>query len=138
MTNDLISDMLTRIRNATMVRHTSVVIPYSRLNKNILSVLKKEGYIKDFEIIETENVQKTLKAYLRYKGWWIKKPLFTQLQRVSKPGQRIFSGYKHFSEKISLLKYKQGTAIISTSSGIMSHTKAIGLRKGGEILCYIG
>jgi small subunit ribosomal protein S8 len=138
MTNDLISDMLTRIRNATLVRHTSVLIPYSRLNKNILSVLKKEGYIKDFEIIETQKLKKTIKAYLRYKGWWIKKPLFTNLQRVSTPGQRIFSGYKHFTEKISLLKYKQGTAIISTSSGIMTHTKAMSLKKGGEIICYIG
>ncbi len=138
MTNDLVSNMLTRIRNATLARHTSVSIPYSRLNENILSVLKKEGYIKDFQILQENSFKKTIKTYLRYKGWWIKKPFFTSLKRISKPGQRIFSSYKDFSQKINLLKYKQGTAIISTSSGIMSHTKAISLKKGGEIICYIG
>ena len=60
------------------------------------------------------------------------------LKRISKPGKRVFSGYKKFNTKINILKYEQGTAIISTSSGIMSHLKATKLKKGGEILCYIG
>ena len=78
------------------------------------------------------------KALLKYKCWWIKKPIFSTIQRVSKPGKRVFSSYKNFYKEISILKYQQGTAIISTSSGIMSHLKATKLKKGGEILCYIG
>jgi small subunit ribosomal protein S8 len=75
---------------------------------------------------------------LKYKGWWVKKPFFSSIVRISKPGQRIFSKYKDFKKKISLLKYEQGIAIISTSSGVMSHLKASKMKKGGEILCFIG
>lgn len=138
MTNDLVSDMLTRIRNSSLAKHSFVNIPYSRLNLNILNVLVKEGYVKGFEIEKQTNNQLNIKAFLKYKGWWIKKPLFSTLKRISKPGQRIFSGYKTFSDKISVLKYDQGTAIISTSVGVMSHFKATKLKKGGEIICYIG
>ena len=87
---------------------------------------------------DTNSSQKIIKALLKYKGWWIKKPFFSTIQRVSKPGKRVFSSYKNFYKEISILKYQQGTAIISTSSGIMSHLKATKLKKGGEILCYIG
>lgn len=138
MTNDLVSDMLTRIRNASLARHRSVNIPYSKLNLNILKVLKKEGYIGDFNIPPGFISKKVIITTLRYKGWWIKKPLFSTIQRISKPGQRIFSGYKEFSEKFNLLKYNQGIAVVSTSSGVMTHRKAEKLKKGGEILCYIG
>jgi len=138
MTNDLVSDMLTRIRNASLARHRSVNIPYSKLNLSILKVLKKEGYIGDFNIPLVLNSKFLITLNLRYKGWWIKKPLFSTIQRISKPGQRIFAGYKEFSEKFNLLKYNQGIAIVSTSSGVMTHRKAGKLKKGGEILCYIG
>jgi small subunit ribosomal protein S8 len=87
---------------------------------------------------EAENNNHQIKVTLRYKGWWIKKPLFSDLKRISKPGQRVFSGYKHFNEVIDVLQHQQGTAIISTSMGVMSHIKATKLKKGGEILCYIG
>ena len=137
MTSDLVSDMLTRIRNASLARHSSVAIPYSTLNLNILNVLLKEGYIKGFELQILEKNQKIIKASLKYKGWWIKKPLFSILKRISKPGQRIFSGYKELPKKISVLKYKQGTAILSTSIGVISHAKAKKLKVGGEIICYI-
>lgn len=138
MTNDLVSDMLTRIRNASLARHSFTYIRYSKLNLEILKVLAKEGYIKDFQIEEKTSAQKMIKTLLKYKGWWIKKPFFSIIKRVSKPGQRIFAGYKEFDQKIDVLKYEQGTAIISTSSGIMSHLKATKLKKGGEILCYVG
>jgi small subunit ribosomal protein S8 len=82
--------------------------------------------------------QKQIKAVLKYSGWWKKKPVFSILKRISKPGQRIFASYKDFNKIIDALKYEQGIAIISTSSGIMSHLKASKLKKGGEILCYIG
>ena len=139
MTNDLVSDMLTRIRNASLARHSFTRIRYSKLNLAILRVLEAEGYINEFYIENDENTsQKIIKALLKYKGWWIKKPFFSTIKRVSKPGKRVFSSYKNFNKEISILKYQQGTAIISTSSGIMSHLKATKLKKGGEILCYIG
>jgi small subunit ribosomal protein S8 len=135
MTNDLVSDMLTRIRNACLARHNFARVRYSKVNLSILKVLQGEGYIKNFEIEEQE---KTVKIFLKYKGWWIKKPLFSTIKRISKPGQRVFCGYKNFQKLIDVLKYQQGTAIISTSSGIMNHKKATQLKKGGEIICYIG
>jgi small subunit ribosomal protein S8 len=138
MPNDLVSDMLTRIRNASLARHSFVRVNYSKLNLAILKVLASEGYITNFDFETNQKSQKTIKINLKYKGWWIKKPLFSNIKRISKPGQRVFSGYKQFNDVIDTLKYEQGTAIISTSLGVMSHTKALTLKKGGEILCYIG
>lgn len=138
MTNDLVSDMLTRIRNASLAKHNFTRVKYSKLNLAILNVLEAEGYIKTYNLEKQENDQLEIKVFLNYKGWWIKKPLFSILKRVSKPGHRIFSGYKHFDEIIDVLRYEQGIAIISTSIGVMSHNKATKLKKGGEILCYIG
>jgi len=138
MTNDLVSDMLTRIRNANLARHSFAILRYSKLSLEILKVLVREGYIKEYSLEDGMNAQKQIKAILKYKGWWIKKPIFSTLKRVSKPGQRIFASYKDFDKTVDALKYEQGIAIISTSSGIMSHLKAVKLKKGGEILCYIG
>jgi small subunit ribosomal protein S8 len=137
MTNDLVSDMLTRIRNASLAKHKTTFAKYSKLNISILNVLYSESYIKDFSIEEINNI-KWIKINLNYKGWWLKKPLFSTIKRISKPGQRLFSGYKKFDNVLDVLKYDQGIAIISTSIGIMSHNKATQLKKGGEILCYIG
>ena len=137
MTNDLVSDMLTRIRNSSMARHTYVRVRYSKLNLAILKVLETESYIDSYVIEQENNPKQNIKIFLKYKGWWIKKPLFSIIKRISKPGQRVFSGYKNFQKVIDVLRYEQGTAIISTSSGVMSHTKAKKLKKGGEIVCYI-
>jgi len=139
MTNDLVSDMLTRIRNASLARHSFTAIRYNKINLGILKILKSEGYIQDYVLENEENISKLqIKVLLKYKGWWIKKPLFSTIQRISKPGKRVFSGYKNFETTIDVLKYHQGVAIVSTSSGIMGHLKATKLRKGGEILCYVG
>jgi small subunit ribosomal protein S8 len=138
MTNDLVSDMLTRIRNASLARHNYAFISYSKLNIEILKVLAREGYIQNYIVESIPSFPRQIKAVLKYKGWWIKKPLFSVIKRISKPGQRIFSSYKDFDKKVDALKYEQGIAVISTSSGIMSHLKAAKLKKGGEILCYIG
>jgi len=138
MTNDLVSDMLTRIRNASLAKHPSLKAPYSKLNLAILKVLLGEGYIKSYTIDSKNPKIPVIQVLLKYKGWWIHKPLFSVLTRISKPGKRIFASYKNFQKKIDVLKYNQGTAIISTSSGVMSHLKAIKFKKGGEILCYIG
>lgn len=138
MTNDLVSDMLTRIRNASLAKHSFTCVNYSKLNLAILNVLKGEGYIKEYSLEKNEKNQFFIKILLNYKGWWIKKPLFSTIKRISKPGHRIFSGYKNFDDVIDVLRYQQGIAIISTSIGVMSHNKATKLKKGGEILCYVG
>jgi small subunit ribosomal protein S8 len=138
MTNDLVSDMLTRIRNASLAKHNFTRVKYSKLNLAILNVLESESYIKSYNLDIQENNHVEIKVFLNYKGWWIKKPLFSILKRVSKPGHRVFAGYKHFDEIIDVLRYEQGIAIISTSIGVMSHNKATKLKKGGEVLCYIG
>jgi small subunit ribosomal protein S8 len=138
MTNDLISDMLTRIRNASLARHSFARVRYSKLNLSILKVLLSEGYINSYSLEKNNLNQNEIKIILKYKGWWIKKPLFSIMKRISKPGQRVFSGYKNYNDIIDVLQYEQGTAIISTSMGVMSHNKATKLKKGGEILCYIG
>jgi small subunit ribosomal protein S8 len=139
-TVDFVSDMITRIRNASLARHTFTIINYSKLNIAILNVLIAENYLEPtYEIKFTDkNKPLSIKIYLKYKGWWIKKPFFSNLKRISKPGKRVFSSYKHFHNVIDVLRYQQGIAIISTSSGVMSHKKAEKLKKGGEILCYIG
>jgi small subunit ribosomal protein S8 len=145
--------MLTRIRNASMAKHRFTTVIYSKVNLAILKVLLAEGYITNYEVenisnkndelknnknlSETPN-QKVIKIILKYKGWWIKKSFFSIIRRISKPGKRIFSSYKNFNNSINILRYEQGIAIVSTSSGVMSHLKARQLKKGGELLCYIG
>lgn len=140
MTTDLVSDMLTRIRNASLAKHSFTRVQYSKQNLAILKVLASEGFINSFILEENENTTNnhSIKVFLKYKGWWIKKPLFSIIKRISKPGLRVFSGYKQFDNKLDVLRYEQGIAIISTSSGIMSHIKASKLKKGGEIICYVG
>jgi len=138
MVNDLVSDMLTRIRNASLAKHSVTFASYSKLNLAILKVLLAEGYIENYQVEMTKTSLKQIKIELKYKGWWIKKPFFSTLVRISKPGKRVFSGYKQYQKVIDILRYQQGMAIISTSSGVMSHPKAIQLKKGGEILCYVG
>jgi small subunit ribosomal protein S8 len=137
MTNDLVSDMLTRIRNASLAKHSFTQVNYSKLSLAILKVLLAENYILGFEIEKKER-KSIIRVFLKYKGWWIKKSFFSTLKRISKPGNRVFCGYKQFDKVIDILRYQQGTAIISTSSGVMSHIKAKKLKKGGEILCYVG
>jgi small subunit ribosomal protein S8 len=135
MTKDLISDMLTRIRNASLAKHNFVLLRYSKQNCEILKIFTKEGYILGYTLLD--NSKNEIKVYLKYKGSWIKTPLISQLNRISKPGQRIYSSYKNFYKIIKFLKYNQGVGIISTSNGIMNHFKAYNYKKGGEILCYI-
>ncbi len=137
MVKDLISDMLTNLRNANLVKHNYTLIRYTNINFAILKILLKQGYIKDLQIMISDSKKKEIKVFLKYKGWWLKKSVFSTLVRVSKPGKRVFSNYRHFSIKCNLLKSLQGIAIISTSLGIMTHSKAKKLKKGGEIICYI-
>jgi small subunit ribosomal protein S8 len=152
MTNDNIADMLTRLRNASLAKHSFSLIIYSKVNLAILKVLLSEGYILNYHVEEIDGRttvltteakqekktnQKIIKVFLKYKGWWIKKSFFSILQRISKPGKRVFSSYKNLNDVVNVLAYQQGIAILSTSSGVMSHLKATQLKKGGEILCYV-
>ena len=131
MVNDTISDMLTRIRNANNAKHYSVQIPLTKMTKNIAGILKEEGLVEDFEIID-EGLNSTILISLKYTGKK-RKPVITTLKRVSKPGVRIYSGAKDLPTVLGNF----GIAILSTSKGVMTNIKARELKIGGEILCYI-
>ena len=131
MINDTISDILTRIRNANMVKHQIVQIPCTKMSLAIVKILKEEGFIEDFENYEENNKQYLLIS-LKYIGK-SRKSVICHIERVSKPGLRIYSSSKKLPKVLGDL----GIAIISTSKGIMTNIKARELGIGGEILCYI-
>ena len=131
LVNDTISDMLTRIRNANMVRHQIVQIPSTKISLAITNILKEEGYIEDFESYNEKN-RKYLLLSLKYIGK-SRNPVICKIQRISKPGLRVYSNAKELPKVLDDL----GIAIISTSKGVMTNLKAKELGIGGEILCYI-
>lgn len=131
MIRDVISDMLTRIRNANMVRHQIVQIPKTRMTLSIATILKEEGYIAEFEEFK-ENKQEFLLLCLKYQGQK-RQPIITSITRISKPGLRIYVDNKNLPRVLGNL----GIAIISTSKGVITNHKAINLGIGGEIICYI-
>lgn len=131
MVTDTISDMLTRIRNANMVKHQIVQIPATKMSKAIATILKEEGFIEDFEIY-TENSYEFLLISLKYKGQ-LREPVICKIERVSKPGLRVYANAKKLPKVLDNL----GIAIISTSKGVMTNLKAKELGVGGEVLCYI-
>lgn len=131
MVNDNISDMLTRIRNANMVKHQIVQIPYSKMSLKITEILKEERFIEDFENY-VENHRQYLLISLKYIGK-SRKPGICKIERVSKPGLRIYSSSKKLPKVLGDL----GIALISTSKGVMTNVKARELGIGGEVLCYI-
>lgn len=131
MVNDTISDMLTRIRNANMVKHQIVQIPSTKMSLAITKILKEEGYIEDFEQY-SENNKNYLLISLKYTGQ-SRQPVICKLERISKPGLRVYSS----SQKLPKVLNNLGIAILSTSKGVMTNLKAKELGIGGEILCYI-
>lgn len=131
MIRDAISDMLTRIRNANMVRHQIVQIPHTKMTIAIAEILKEEGYISDFEQFE-ENDQKFLLLCLKYQGQK-REPIITSIKRISKPGLRIYVSSKNLPKVLGNL----GIAILSTSKGVITNHKAKSLGIGGEVICYI-
>lgn len=126
---DPIADMLTRIRNANSARHETVDVPASNMKKAIAAILLEEGYIKNYQVIE-DGKQGVIRIALKYVG---KEQVITGLQRVSKPGLRI---YKNTEELPKVLK-GLGIAIISTSKGIMTDKKARQENVGGEVLAFV-
>ena len=131
MVTDTISDMLTRIRNANMVKHQIVQIPMTKMSKAIAAILKEEGFIENFEIYD-EELRSYLLISLKYKGQ-LREPVICKMERVSKPGLRVYAN----SRKLPIVLDDLGIAIISTSKGLMTNLKAKELGIGGEVLCYI-
>jgi len=123
--------MLTRIRNANMIRHQIVQIPSTKISLAITEILKEEGYIEDFETYN-ENNRKYILLSLKYIGK-SRNPVISKIQRVSKPGLRVYSNAQQLPKVLGNL----GIAIISTSKGVMTNLKAKELGIGGEVLCYI-
>jgi small subunit ribosomal protein S8 len=128
--NDPISDLLTRIRNAMLVRQATAVVQYSRVKEEIARILKEEGYIKDFEVVRQKPVP-VLRLHLKYTQG--KEPVLTGMKRISKPGRRVYTGRADIPWVLSGI----GVAILSTPKGIMTGQKARRLGVGGEVLCYI-
>jgi small subunit ribosomal protein S8 len=131
---DPIADMLTRIRNATITRHTRVDMPSSRLKVEIARILESEGYIQSFKVLEPvpgERVQAHLRLTLKYgpRG----ERVITGIQRVSRPGRRVYFGRDSVPEVLAGL----GTSILTTSRGVMTGRQAVKAGVGGEVLCNV-
>ncbi|MFC1939388.1 30S ribosomal protein S8 [Chloroflexota bacterium] len=128
--SDPIADMLTRIRNAVMVRHDTVLIPVSRMKLSIARVLKEEGFISDYEVAKGKP-HRVIKVQLKYDDK--NEPILSGLERVSKPGLRVYIGRKEIPRVCGGL----GIAIVSTSKGVMTGQQAWRSGIGGELLCYV-
>ena len=128
---DPIADMLTRIRNANKMRHTTVDIPASKAKKDILTVLLNEGFIVGYDEVKLENNQNVLKVTLKYTE--TKERVIKGLKRVSKPGLRVYAQVDELPRVLNGL----GIAIISTSQGVMTDREARKANIGGEVLAYV-
>ncbi len=127
---DPIADMLTRIRNANMVRHEKLEFPASNLKKEIADILKREGFIRDYEYVE-DNKQGVLRIFLKYGA--NDERVITGLKRISKPGLRVYAKADELPKVLNGL----GIAIVSTSKGVLSDKEARSQAIGGEVLAYI-
>jgi len=131
---DPIADMLTRIRNAIIARHTEVAIPYSKLKEEIARILTEEGYVEGYAVAG-EIPHKSITVTLKYFGARRReiRPVITGLERVSKPGRRLYTA----SDDIPWVLSGMGIAILTTPKGVMTGHTARRERLGGEILCYV-
>lgn len=127
--NDPIADALTRIRNANMVKHETVSMPSSKLKEELIKVLRNEGYVESYTV-EEKNGFKELNVTLKYNNG---QGVITGLQRVSKPGLRVYSKAKNMPRVFDGM----GIAVISTSKGLMTEKSARANKLGGEVLCYV-
>ena len=126
---DPIADMLTRIRNSQKAKHLTVSMGASKVKEDILRVLKEEGYILDYRVDVAENQFKKITVDLKY---YRGRPVIDRLQRISKPGLRIYKSYRDLNAIPGF-----GIAILSTSKGIMTHQSAKSSQIGGEVLCEV-
>jgi len=133
MTSDPIADMLTRIRNGLMARHASVQIPFSKIKVEIARILKEEGFIEEYTVTESKPgnlLEVTLKYYGSRRD---RRPVITNIERVSKPGRRVYRNRKDLPRVLS----GTGIAIVTTPRGVMTAQEARRQRVGGEVLCYV-
>ena len=132
---DPIADMLTRIRNGVMAGHALVAMPSSKLKVEIAKIMKDEGYLEGFEVVESEQLpQKVLRLKIKYVGERReRRPVITGIERVSKPGRRVYTKKLEIPWVLSGI----GVAILSTPKGVMTGTRARQLGVGGEILCKV-
>lgn len=131
--SDPIADMLTRMRNALMREHSTVAMPHSKMKEAIAEVLKREGYIEDFTVVP-ETPQSILRINLKYLGdRRVRRSMITKLERVSKPGRRVYVG----KQEIPWVLQGMGVAILTTSKGVVTGQDARRLGVGGEILCTV-
>jgi small subunit ribosomal protein S8 len=131
MVNDTISDLLTKIRNATSAKHQLLEVPLTKITKSIIEILKEEGFLENYKIIN--KLDKTIIIIsLKYYGK-NRQSVITNINRVSRPGLRLYANKKNIPTILS----KLGIAIISTSKGLMTDSQAKNLNLGGEILCKI-
>ena len=131
MVNDTISDLLTKIRNATSAKHQLLEVPLTKITKSIVQILKEEGFLENFKIINKLN-KTIIIISLKYYGK-NRQSVITNINRVSRPGLRLYANKKNIPTILS----KLGIAIISTSKGLMTDSQAKNLNLGGEILCKI-
>lgn len=127
---DPISNMLANVRNAIQAKKQTVDIPCSKTSQRILEIFKKDGYIEDYRTLEN-STQGTIKIYLKYEKNM--KPVIIGLKRISKPSLRVYVS----SDKIPRVLNGLGTAVLSTSRGVMDDRQARELKIGGEVLCYV-
>ncbi|ADU28426.1 30S ribosomal protein S8 [Evansella cellulosilytica] len=127
---DPIADMLTRIRNANTVRHNSLELPASKIKREVADILKREGFIRDYEYIE-DNKQGILRIFLKYSG--TNERVITGLKRISKPGLRVYAKADQLPRVLGGL----GIAIISSSNGVITDKEARQQQVGGEVLAYV-
>jgi small subunit ribosomal protein S8 len=133
MINDPIGDMLTRIRNALMARHESVDVPHSKLKIEIARILKEEGYIEEYAVGD-EKPGALIHIKLKYYGSRReRRPVITNIERISKPGRRIYRARRDLPNVMSGI----GIAIVTTPKGVMTAQQARRQRVGGEVLCYV-
>jgi small subunit ribosomal protein S8 len=130
MLSDPIADMLTRVRNAIRARHPKVDVPSSKLKVEIARILKEEGYIANFKVAE-EGVKKTIKIYLKYGPE--NQPIISAIERVSRPGCRVYVGRQEIPRVLGGL----GINILTTARGVMTGRDAHREKVGGEILCRV-
>lgn len=135
VTTDPISDMLTRIRNAILAGHTVTALPYSRIKENIAKILQDEGFVSGYEVVDGKVAgSKVLRLQLKYIGERReRKPVITGLERVSRPGRRVYTSKQDIPWVLSGI----GIAILSTPKGVMTGQRARQLGVGGEVLCKV-
>ena len=133
--NDPIADMLTRIRNAVMAGHTVTAMPSSKIKADIAKILKEEGFIKSYQVVDDERPnRKVLRVRLKYVGERRhRRSVLTGLERVSRPGRRIYTGKREIPWVLSGM----GIAIISTPKGVMTGQQARKMGLGGEVICKV-